>query len=123
LERIATLRHPNMKLIPYLKEVRAVGADDDDDDDSGASDSDTDSDDSDDDRGGHDGRHDSSDDGDGLSAGDDSNRDSASALRQDSSKTVRCKICGYEWQPKRKPEEIRQCPRCNTRKWRGNDAT
>jgi len=137
LERIATLRHPNMKLIPYLKEglfllysedfypepffvqvptvdsllsrreVRAVGADDADDDDGGAGDND--SDDGDDD----DSEHDSGDDsGDG---GDDS--DGASVLHQDSGKTVRCKKCGYEWQPKRKPEEIRQCPRCNTRKW------
>jgi len=32
---------------------------------------------------------------------------------------VRCIKCGYEWIPRKDPEEIRECPECKTRKWRG----
>jgi hypothetical protein len=62
-------------------------------------------------------------DGDGDNDADDGHSDGADANRgQDSAVKVSCRICGYEWQPKRKPEHIRQCPRCNSRKWKGDDA-
>ena len=64
--------------------------------------------------------HDTDDNHDG---GDGDGDNGADAYRgQDSAIKVSCRICGYEWQPKRKPEEIRQCPRCNSRKWKGDDA-
>ena len=36
--------------------------------------------------------------------------DSASA-------TATCTICGYTWNPRKPPEEIRKCPKCNSRNW------
>lgn len=155
LERIKTLKHPNMNLISYLeegyflvcsedfcpepffvkapridsllvkKEVSAVSAAGDDDDDGGSSNG------SDGSGGGNrgDGSDGNGDDEAGDSAGagngDDGdvgedngdNNDDVSRPSQHSSNKVLCKNCGYEWQPKNKPEEIRQCPRCNSRKW------
>jgi len=32
---------------------------------------------------------------------------------------VKCKKCGYEWIPRKNPEEIRECPNCKSRRWRG----
>jgi len=61
-------------------------------------------------------------DGDGDNDADDGHSDGADANRgQDSAIKVSCRICGYQWQPKRKLEHIRQCPRCNSRKWKCND--
>jgi hypothetical protein len=116
------LKHPSLNLIPYLgedffalisegfhseplvkvpridsplsrREVRAMGADDD----GGA---------------GHVGGDD------GTRVDDD---DSGNGHSQVSGSIDCCKNCGYEWQPKKKPEEIRQCPRRNSMKWKGND--
>ena len=42
--------------------------------------------------------------------------------RQDSGGIACCNNCGYQWQPKRKTEESRQWSRCDSRKWKGNDA-
>jgi len=34
---------------------------------------------------------------------------------------LKCKKCDYSWNPRKKPEEIRECPNCKNRDWREND--
>lgn len=33
-------------------------------------------------------------------------------------KMLRCVKCNYSWIPKKKEEEIKECPNCKSRKWR-----
>jgi len=31
---------------------------------------------------------------------------------------LKCKMCGYEWEPRKKPiKDIRECPACKSRYW------
>jgi len=34
---------------------------------------------------------------------------------------LKCAKCGYEWIPRKNPDEIRECPECKSRRWRGDD--
>ncbi len=36
---------------------------------------------------------------------------------------VKCGMCGYEWEPRKPIELIEQCPRCRSRRWNEGDAT
>lgn len=31
---------------------------------------------------------------------------------------LKCIKCSYSWIPRKKPEEIKECPRCKSRDWR-----
>jgi rubrerythrin len=31
---------------------------------------------------------------------------------------LKCKVCGYEWEPKNKGMEPKQCPNCGTKLWK-----
>ncbi len=31
---------------------------------------------------------------------------------------LKCKKCSYSWIPRKKPEEIKECPKCKSRDWR-----
>lgn len=99
---------------PSDKQRNPIDTDHDTDDSA-----DHDADDDDDDDGGDDGH--SADGADRADGADDTRSDGAHANRgEDSAVKVSCTICGYEWRPKRKPREIRQCLRRNSRKWKGN---
>lgn len=34
-------------------------------------------------------------------------------------KELVCKKCKYKWTPRKDPKEIRECPNCKSRGWRG----